>query len=97
MSALVEKFYRWLIALGGALQSPLLLAIRLFWGWQFFLTGKGKLMDLAKPTQFFESLVTADEFLFLFAAVIIFVFGPGAFSLDALIGKYFKRHAERGS
>jgi putative oxidoreductase len=159
MSALAEKFYRWLIALGRALQSPLLLAVRLFWGWQFFLTGKGKLMDLAKPTQFFESLgipfphaqavlvgsvecfgglllliglgtrlisvplmilltvayltadidrvraifsdpdkfVTADEFLFLFTVVIIFAFGPGAFSLDALIGKYFKRHAEKGS
>ena len=158
MSALVEKFYRWLIALGSALRSPLLLAVRLFWGWQFFLTGKGKLMDLAKPTQFFESLgipfphaqavlvgsvecfgglllliglatrlisvplmilltvayltadidrvraifsdpdkfVTADEFLFLFAVVIIFVFGPGAFSLDALIGKYFKRHDGEG-
>jgi putative oxidoreductase len=159
MSALVEKLYRWLIALGCALRSPLLLAVRLFWGWQFFLAGKGKLMDLAKPTQFFESLgipfphaqavlvgsvecfggllllmglatrlisvplmilltvayltadidrvrailsdpdkfVTADEFLFLFAVVIIFVFGPGAFSVDALIGKYFKRHAEKGS
>ena len=44
-----------------------------------------------------DKFVTADEFLFLFAVVIIFVFGPGAFSLDALIGKYFKRHAEKGS
>ena len=32
----------------------LLLIIRLFWGWQFFLTGKGKLMDLSKPTQYFD-------------------------------------------
>ena len=30
--------------------------IRLYWGWQFFLTGKGKLADLDKPTQFFQSL-----------------------------------------
>jgi putative oxidoreductase len=159
MSALVEKLYRRLIAFGSALRSPLLLAIRLFWGWQFFLTGKGKLTDLAKPTQFFESLgipfphaqailagsvecvgglllviglasrlislplvilltvaystadidraraifsdpdkfVTADEFLFFFAVVIVFVFGPGAFSLDALIGKYFKRSSEKRS
>lgn len=44
-----------------------------------------------------DQFVTADEFLFLFAVVIIFVFGPGAFSLDALIGKYFERHAEKGS
>jgi len=38
--------------------------------------------------------VTADEFLFLFAVVIVFVFGPGAFSLDALIGKYLKRNVQ---
>ena len=44
IDALVEKFYRWLIALGSTLRSPLLLAVRLFWGWQFLLTGKGKLI-----------------------------------------------------
>jgi len=44
-----------------------------------------------------DKFVTADEFLFLFTVVIIFVFGPGAFSLDALIGKYFERQAEKGS
>ncbi|MDQ3115016.1 MAG: hypothetical protein M3Q86_00120 [Verrucomicrobiota bacterium] len=43
MIALLEKLYRWLIAIGNALRSPVLLIIRLFWGWQFFLTGKGKL------------------------------------------------------
>ena len=56
MIALLRKLYGWLIAVGNALRSPVLLAIRLFWGWQFFLTGKGKLMDLSKPTQYFESL-----------------------------------------
>jgi putative oxidoreductase len=154
MSALFDNLFRWLAACADALRSPVLLIIRLFWGWQFFLTGKGKLIDLSKPTQFFESLgfpfphaqailaactecfggllllvglasrlisiplmilltvayltadvdrvraifsdpdkfVTADEFLFLFAVVIVFVFGPGAFSADALIARYFKRH-----
>jgi putative oxidoreductase len=38
------------------LQSPLLLAVRLYWGWQFFETGLGKLMNLAKVTQFFQNL-----------------------------------------
>ena len=151
---ILNKFYGWFVAAGNALRSPVLLVIRLFWGWQFFLTGKGKLMDLSKPTQFFESLhiplphlnailaactecfggllllvglasrlisvplmvlltvayctadidrvrvllsdpdkfVTADEFLFLFAVVIVFVCGPGAFSLDALLAKYFRRN-----
>ncbi len=154
---ILQKLYGWLIAVGNALRSPVLLIIRLFWGWQFFLTGKGKLMDLSKPTQYFESLgipfphaqailaactecfggllllvglasrlisvplmilltvayctadidrvraifsdpdkfVTADEFLFLFAVVIIFVCGPGAFSLDALLAKYFDRSVKK--
>jgi putative oxidoreductase len=38
------------------LQSPLLLAMRLYWGWQFFVTGKGKLTNLDKVTGYFESL-----------------------------------------
>jgi putative oxidoreductase len=38
------------------LQSPLLLVIRLYWGWQFFLTGKGKLMNLERTENFFQSL-----------------------------------------
>lgn len=153
MITLVEKFYRGLIAFATMLQSPVLLLIRLYWGWQFFLTGKGKLLDLAKPTEFFQSLgipfphtqaiiagctecfgglllliglgtrlvsipmiillivayltadmdrvrvifsdpdkfLTADEFLFLFAVVVAFVFGPGKFSIDWLIGKKFSR------
>ncbi|MDQ5978082.1 MAG: putative oxidoreductase [Verrucomicrobiota bacterium] len=38
------------------LQSPLLLAIRLFWGWQFAQTGWGKLMNLDRTAGFFASL-----------------------------------------
>jgi putative oxidoreductase len=152
MKTLIEKFYCGLITVGQSLQSPLLLIIRLYWGWQFFQTGKGKLMDVSKPAQFFASLgipfphlqailvgctecfggllllaglasrlisiplgflltvayftadidrvraifsdpdkfVTADPFLFLFAVVIVFAFGPGALSLDALMTKYIK-------
>jgi len=135
-----------LATLGGWLQSPLLLLIRLWWGWSFFQTGKGKLMNLDKTTAFFESLqipmpkinaiaagsvesiggllllvglfsrvvsvpliftmvmayITADReawhaiisdtdkftganpFLFLFASLLVFAFGPGRLSLDAL-------------
>lgn len=129
------------------LQSPLLLVIRLYWGWQFFQTGWGKLQDIAKVTDFFTSLglpfpsltayivgasecfggillclglgsrlislplladmvgayVTADRealkaifsepgkfyaadpYTFLFASLLILVFGPGKISVDALI------------
>lgn len=38
------------------LPDPLLLAIRLYWGWQFFQTGKGKLMNLDNTTSFFIEL-----------------------------------------
>lgn len=38
------------------LPDPLLLAMRLYWGWQFFQTGKGKLMNLEGTTEFFAEL-----------------------------------------
>lgn len=38
------------------LQSPLLLAVRLYWGWQFFQTGLGKLMNIDKTVDFFTNL-----------------------------------------
>lgn len=38
------------------LGSPLLLAVRLIWGWQFTLTGWGKLMHLGHVIGYFRSL-----------------------------------------
>lgn len=38
------------------LQSPLLLVIRLYWGWSFAQTGWGKLTHLDRTAGFFESL-----------------------------------------
>lgn len=38
------------------LQSPLLLAIRLYWGWQFAQTGWGKLTHLTRTANYFASL-----------------------------------------
>ena len=38
------------------LQSPFLLAVRLYWGWQFAQTGWGKLHSIVKITAFFTSL-----------------------------------------
>ena len=34
-----------------------------------------------------DKFVTAAPFLFLFASAIVFVFGPGKYSLDALVAK----------
>ncbi len=130
------------------LPDPLLLIMRLYWGWQFFQTGKGKLMNLDKTASFFmelgiplpklnalmaggtecfggllllaglasrlaavpliftmivayltaereavtglfadpDAFVSAAPFLFLLAALIVFTFGPGRFSVDARLG-----------
>jgi putative oxidoreductase len=147
--------YSWLVCVASWLQSPFLLVIRLYWGWEFFQAGKGKLMNLSQPTEFFASLhipfpawnaiivattecfggllliiglasrlislplifllivayFTADsealraifsdpdkflgatEFQFLFATVIVLIFGPGVFSLDWLLGKFLRAPA----
>jgi putative oxidoreductase len=131
------------------LQSPFLLAVRLYWGWQFAQTGWGKLHNLAKITDYFTSLnipfpaanahciagleffggcllilglgtrlvglllavnmlvaywtadhdafvsilsdpgkfYTADPYTFLFASLLVLIFGAGLLSLDALIMK----------
>jgi len=137
-----EGFVAWL-------QSPLLLVIRLYWGWSFMQTGWGKLTHLDRTAGYFESLhipaaklnalmaggteclggallllglyarfatpalvftmivayATAEReallaivsdtdrftgatpFLFLLVALIVFAFGPGKLSLDALLRK----------
>lgn len=143
----MNRLYAKYLAVLENLRCPFLLVVRLYWGWQFFLTGKGKLLHLDRTAGFFASLniplpklnailagstecfgglllllglgsriatvplivtmcvayltadidkvkhifdkpdafLTADPFLFLLAAVIVLLFGPGAFSLDALI------------
>lgn len=144
-----SAFYRSLISIGNFLQPFFLLAVRLFWGWQFFKTGLGKLGDISGTAGFFGSLgipapvvsaylaaltecigglflmlgfasrlvalpliatmvvalltahydvsanllddpvtfVKQGAFSFLFASAIIFIFGPGIFSVDAAIKK----------
>jgi putative oxidoreductase len=145
----MTKLYRLWVAVVSKLQSLFLLIIRLYWGWQFFLTGKGKLMNLDRTANFFASLniplpklnailagstecfggmllllglgsrivtvpliftmiiayatadsdkikgifsnpdafVTATPFLFMLTAIIVLLFGPGVFSLDAIIAR----------
>jgi putative oxidoreductase len=56
MMQLAEKYYRLLIRAASNLQSPLLLAVRLYWGWQFMQTGWGKLTNIGKVVNFFTTL-----------------------------------------
>jgi putative oxidoreductase len=145
----LEKINGLLAKIGRLLQTPVLLVIRLYWGWEFFQTGKGKLLHLDKTTKFFASLnipaphlnaimaastecvcglllllglfsrfataalicvmcvayytadhdalvgvfsdpdkfTGADPFLFLYASVLVFCFGPGKAALDRLVFK----------
>jgi len=53
---LLTKLYSLLIAAASSLQSPFLLLVRLYWGFQMMQTGWGKLHNLAKVTEFFTSL-----------------------------------------
>jgi putative oxidoreductase len=52
----VESAYEGFALLMNSLRNPLLLAIRLYWGWQFAQDGWGKLTHLDKVTDFFATL-----------------------------------------
>lgn len=131
-------------------QSPFLLLVRLYWGWQLAQSGWGKLHNLDKVTEFFTSLnlphpaqmavfiacveffggiffalglfsrmtalvltvnmlmayITADRealfsffsdpdkfsaaapYVFLFASLLILIFGPGKLCVDALLRRF---------
>ena len=55
MSRLLILYRRFASAFS-SIQSPMLLLVRLYWGFQFAQTGWGKLHNLAKITSFFASL-----------------------------------------
>ncbi len=42
----VDQLYALYLKVANSLQSPFLLAVRLFWGWQFITAGKAKLADI---------------------------------------------------
>ena len=56
MKSTFENCYRMLNRAGEALQSPFLLLVRLYWGWQFIQTGWGKINNIPKVTGFFTDL-----------------------------------------
>lgn len=50
------SLYAWFRRAASSLQSPLLLLVRLYWGWQFAQSGWGRLHHIPQATQFFASL-----------------------------------------
>ncbi|MGA2983817.1 MAG: DoxX family protein [Terriglobia bacterium] len=53
---LIERAYGWFLCAANACQSLLLLAIRLYWGWQFSQAGWGKVTNIPHVTEYFTSL-----------------------------------------
>jgi putative oxidoreductase len=79
--------YEALIRAASALQSPFLLAVRLYWGWQFAQTGWGKLQHLPKVVGFFTSLgIPAPAFSAVGVSWLEFV---GGILLAAGLGSRF--------
>lgn len=52
----IKSFYWGLVHVGDFLKHFLLLAIRLFWGYQFYTTGLGKLQNPEPVIEYFTSL-----------------------------------------
>lgn len=52
----LQRFYERFFEAVDFLQSPFLLLVRLYWGWQLVQSGWGKLHHLDKVTDFFTSL-----------------------------------------
>jgi putative oxidoreductase len=82
--ASIQVVYDWFRNACTWVQSPLLLAIRLYWGWQFAEDGWGKLHHLDRVTQYFATLnlpMPAQTAIFVslveFVGGILFAAGIG--------------------
>lgn len=71
---MIGKWYCMIANAGTYLQSPLLLLVRLYWGYHFFQAGWGKFMNLQRTAGFFESLgIPLPEFhAYLVASIEMF-------------------------
>ena len=151
--ATLHKLHAGFVTAASYLQSPFLLLVRLYWGWQFTANGWAKLHNLSHVTDFFTSLglpaphftaifvstvecvggvllaigllsrltglvltidmmtayivsdraaltsiisdpgkfYNADPYTFLFAALLVLIFGPGKLSLDTLLERRMRQ------
>jgi putative oxidoreductase len=72
----IERLHALFVRIMNSLQSPLLLAIRVYWGWQLAQNGWGKLHNLSHVTEFFQSLgLPAPGFTATFVASFEFAGG----------------------
>jgi putative oxidoreductase len=52
----IRNLYQMFVRAASSLESPFLLMVRLYWGWQFMQTGWGKLGEFGKVTNYFTTL-----------------------------------------
>src|ERR1700735_193029 len=72
----IQRLYDGFVKVVSSLQSPCLLVVRLYWGWQISQNGWGKLHNLSHVTEFFASLgLPAPAFTATFVASFEFVGG----------------------
>ena len=72
----IERLHAIFVRFMSNVQSPFLLLIRLYWGWQFATVGWGKLHNLTHVTEFFQTLhLPAPAFTALFVSSFEFVGG----------------------
>jgi len=90
--ALLTRLYGLLVTAASSLQSPFLLLVRLYWGFQMMQTGWGKLHNLAGVTEYLASLgvplptLTTPVIVVLeFAGGILIMLGLGSRLLAFLL------------
>jgi len=76
----IHLVHSWFIKAANLLQSPLLLAIRLYWGYQFMQDGFGKMTHLDKVAQFFATLGLPMPGMAAFMVAFIELFGGFLFT-----------------
>ena len=73
---LIPRVYRRFQLLSARLESPFLLLVRAYWGWQFAQSGWGRLHNLDRATGFFASLnIPAPHFTVICVSLLEFVGG----------------------
>jgi putative oxidoreductase len=71
----IRRAYELLVVAANYLQAPLLFAVRVYFFWQLFLAGKGKLLNIERTAEFFESLKIPLPVLNAYQASAIECFG----------------------
>lgn len=82
----LAKMYQVFIYLGKVIEPFFLLGLRLFWGWQFFMGGIGKLGNMPQTIDFMNSLSIPSPTFFAYAVAIIETVG-GIFLFFGFLGR----------